>query len=43
MRRIKVGGVFGGKNIFDIDDTGNLISNSEMNISKISKELKIKK
>lgn len=29
MRKIKVGGVFKGENIFDIDDEGNLIGKSE--------------
>lgn len=27
MRKIKVGGVFKGENIFDIDKDGNLVSN----------------
>jgi hypothetical protein len=34
MRKIKVGGVFKGENIFDIDDEGNLISNGA--VGKIS-------
>lgn len=30
--RVKVGGVFGGKNIFDIDETGNLLQNDQLNL-----------